>query len=105
LKEKKIPFKWGRKSEREGFDSSGFAAYVLARAGVLTNPEKYWSGLLRETFKTVSSPSAGDLVFYDSGYVMIFLGNQTCIGMTPSGILTVPVDFGPKFLGYGKVNY
>jgi len=105
LRDKKIPFKWGGKSEKEGFDSPAFAAYVLARAGVLSNPDKYWSGPLRQKFPPVSTPSPGDLVFYDSGYVMIFLGNQTCIGMTASGILMVPVGFGPKLLGYGKVNY
>ena len=105
LKEKNIPFKWGGKTESDGFDSSGFAAYVLSRVGALKNPEKYYSGLLQQIFKPPQKPEIGDLVFYEYGYVTFFLGSGDCIGMKPSGIVVGPVDFGPKRLGYGRVSY
>jgi cell wall-associated NlpC family hydrolase len=105
LKDKNIPFKWGGKTESDGFDSSGFAAYVLSRVGALKNPEKYYSGLLQQTFKPPQKPEIGDLVFYEYGYIAFFLGSGDCIGMKPSGIVVGPVDFGPKRLGYGRVSY
>jgi len=84
----------------------------LGKVGVISNPEKYYSGLLRTTFQRPSNergaqpdPQIGDLVFYDLGYVTFFLGSDTCIGMTTSGVLIQPVDFGPKRLGYGYVPY
>src|SRR5262249_38864012 len=110
LKDKRVPFKWGGRSETEGFDSSGFAAYVLSKVGMLSNPEKSYSSLLRKTFERPPNPQStdpqvGDLVFYDLGYVTFFLGSTTCIGILPSRILVHPVYFSPKRLGYGYVPY
>jgi len=50
LYDKQIPFVWGGKTPSDGFDTSGFIAYILAKVGVLERPERFWSGLLRETF-------------------------------------------------------
>jgi len=57
----KIPFKWGGKSEREGFDSSGFAAYVLRAPGYLRTP-KGIGPVFSVRRSPATSPRAGDLL-------------------------------------------
>ena len=106
IKSKNIPFKWGGKTEKEGFDSSGFPAYILNKIGLLSNYKTYWSGKLREEFKPLSNEiETGDLVFYQYGYVMIYLWDNKVIGMTPSGIVVQDIEFGPKRIGHGNVSY
>ena len=67
LKQQNIPFKWGGKTQSEGFDSSGFVAYLLHKHNIIKdNYKAYWSGKIREEFPSTNSPKVGDLIFYQS---------------------------------------
>ena len=110
LQERVIPFKWGGKSPKKGFDSSGFVAYLLSQVNIIQNPEIYWSGRLRSefgnrSFNSGSELQIGDIIFYEAGVCMLYLGNNRCIGMLPQGIVIKELYFGFKKLGYGRVNY
>lgn len=110
LRDRNIQFKWGGKAPNEGFDSSGFVAYVLNRAGVLTNYRTYWSGALLERFqapdvRSVEDLRPGDLLFYDSGYCAIYLGERRIIGMVYGRIQVADLNFGPSIIGFGRVPY
>jgi cell wall-associated NlpC family hydrolase len=91
-----IGYTWGGKSPETGFDSSGYVAYVLGKAGVLTNPSVYWSGRLRKDLSSVPLPSKqpGDVVFYEGGTCMFYLGgpDDLSIGALPGGIATGKID-------------
>jgi cell wall-associated NlpC family hydrolase len=90
LKASNINYKWGGKNETEGFDSSGFIAYVFAKAGLLENPKKYWSGEIKakigKKLSICKPQEIGDLVFYEGGAVMFYLGKDMAIGMIENGI-------------------
>ena len=84
-----IPFKWGGKKPEEGFDSSGFIAFILNKVGIITNPEIYWSGKLREDFsndKNDLNLLPGDLIFESNRACWFYLNDKYSIGMIPSGI-------------------
>jgi len=85
-------YKWGGKNPTDGFDSSGFVAYVLSKAGIVDDPASYWSGKLRATLQPASQAQPGDIIFYSSGACMIYLGNNLSIGMLPGGIATGSLD-------------
>lgn len=106
LYHKNIPYKWGGKDE-QGFDSSGYVAYVLSKIGVINSPDTYWSGKLRNALARVQpgDEKVGDVIFYSSGVCMIYLGNQLSIGMLPGGIVTGSLDTPDsafKKLGVGR---
>ena len=63
---------------------------MLAKTGVIDNPETYWSGKLRNALAKVQpgDEKVGDVIFYSSGVCMIHLENQLSIGMLPGGIVT-----------------
>ncbi|MFC1724558.1 NlpC/P60 family protein [candidate division KSB1 bacterium] len=110
FKEKNIPFKWGGKNEINGFDSSGFIAYIFHRAGLLDKPETWWSGKIRNEFgeqREEKTPvEIGDLVFYEGGYVMLYLGDNKIIGMTEKGIVIIDyMDFRGEAIQVNKVKY
>lgn len=88
-----VPYRWGGKDE-QGLDSSGFVAYVLAKAGVIKDPSLYWSGKLQHALANVrpGEEKVGDIKFYSSGACMIYLGNDLSIGMLPGGIATGSLD-------------
>jgi hypothetical protein len=108
LKEREVKWKLGGSSPEEGFDSPSFAAYLLDRVGLLRIPfsERY---RLRELISPTSEPEVGDLIFYDTGYTMFYFkdrrGEPFCVGMTPAGIVALEIRFGPRLLGYGKMDY
>ncbi|HEV7746402.1 MAG TPA: NlpC/P60 family protein [Pyrinomonadaceae bacterium] len=89
-----IPFKFGGKSPNEGLDTSGYVAHVLSQAGVITNPETYYSGRLLEQFAKdgdrgkdeIPGIQAGDLIFYDPTTPVFYLDKKYCLGMVPKGI-------------------
>ncbi len=89
-------FTWGGKSPETGFDSSGFIAYPLARAGILENPGVYWSGRLRQFLKSVpiEQKQPGDVAFYPNGVCMFYLGgpDDLNIGMVPGGVVSGKFD-------------
>ncbi len=95
-------------SPEVGFDSPSFAAYLLNKHNILTidASQRY---RLPELLPETDNPQSGDLIFYESGYVMFFFrdryGHPFCIGMTPLGIASLEINFGPKLLRYGRVKY
>ena len=111
FKREGIPFQWGGKKPSEGFDSSGYIAYILAQVNLLTKPETYWSGRLREKYQTksvsgISELQCGDLIFYENAIIMFYLGKDenSAIGMFPEGVRTFDVNFS-KPIAFGKVPY
>lgn len=98
----------GGHSPSEGFDSPGFAAYILNKYSVMKigDSQRY---RLRELLPPAAVPEIGDLIFYETGYTMFYFKDTQdrpfCIGMTPAGILALDIDFGPATLGYGRVRY
>ena len=93
-----IPFKWGGKSQEEGFDSSGFVAYLLSKYGDLDDPgyRMYSSAHLREKYQTVdkSEVKPGDLIFFKHGFIVFYLGSLKAIGIgNDKGIQVINVDF------------
>lgn len=101
--------KWnlGGNSIEQGFDSPGFAAYLLNRFTSSKVPVDKTYKLMEYLPKT-TQPNAGDIVFYEHGYTMFYFTNRNesfCVGMTPIGVSSLKLDFGPEIIGYGKVDY
>jgi len=112
LKQAKVPFKWGGKKKDEGLDSAGFAATVLAEAGVLDKPETATAKSLQGQLmvKTEGEPQPGDLLFFDGGNVMLYLGGDNAVGMLPEGAVTKNgvikgKGIGFKYLGFASIKY
>jgi hypothetical protein len=104
-----VPWKLSGESPEEGFDSPGFAAYVLDTHGLLNAPlaSVRYQSQLRETLPArPRSPRIGDLVFYALGYTMFYFedeqGTPFVVGMTPVGVLALKPDFA-QVIGYGAV--
>jgi hypothetical protein len=93
----------GGTSPRVGFDSPGFAAFVLRSFNVplgdvqLGDSVAATSQKLWENLPPASSPEVGDLVFYPAGYVLFYFTDRQqqpfVIGMTPFGITALKPDF------------
>ncbi len=104
------PYAWGGTSP-SGFDCSGFIYYVFNQAGqsiARTNTDGYYS---KSSF--VSSPKAGDLVFFENTYkagishMGIYLGNGEFIHASDSGVTISKLSntyWNPKFVGYKRFN-
>ncbi|KPL59390.1 hypothetical protein AM506_12290 [Rossellomorea vietnamensis] len=102
------PYAWGGTSP-SGFDCSGFIYYVFNQAGqsiARTNTEGYYS---KSSF--VSSPKAGDLVFFENTYkagishMGIYVGNGEFIHASDSGVVVSKLSntyWNPKFVGYKR---
>jgi cell wall-associated NlpC family hydrolase len=112
LKQEKVPFKWGGKKKEEGLDSAGFAATALAQAGVIDKPENVTAKSLADQLKmsTEGEPQPGDVLFFDGGNVLLYLGGDNAVGMLPEGAVTKNgvvkgKGIGFKYLGYGSVKY
>jgi NlpC/P60 family len=112
LKHANPPFKWGSRKKEDGLDSVGFAAAALSEAGMLLKPEvltiKGLQNLLNVT--TVGEPQPGDILFFDNGIVMIYLGGDNAVGMLPEGAVTKGgvlkgKGIGFTYLGYGTIRY
>ena len=108
MKRENIKWKIGSINPNSGFDSPSFATYIINHYSKTRIDESKRYELQKNT-ETINKPDIGDLIFYSQGYAMFYFKDQNnqpfCIGMTPAGIISVNVDFGPKILGYGKVNY
>ncbi len=101
--------KWhlGGYSPETGFDSPSFAAFMINKYSKtkISAGERY---KLREILTATTQPAVGDIVFYEGGYAMFYFKyhNQPfVIGMTPVGLTSLTFDFGPRQIGFGKVNY
>jgi hypothetical protein len=103
LRQRNVPWRLGGRSPSEGFDSPGFAAYVIqqVRPGLLARLASTdlvaASHTLKTTLPPTSTPQPGDLVFYPSGYALFRFDDRHnrpfVIGMTPQGILALDPDF------------
>jgi len=110
LKERNINYKWGGKNEKEGFDSAGFIVYFFNQAKLFGKPNYYTAGKIRSEIgerRSDNKPKEiGDLVFYNEGAVMLYLGNGQVIGMTENGIVIKEYqDFRGGPIQINKVNY
>jgi len=112
LKQEKVPFKWAGKKKEDGLDSAAFAALILAQAGVIEKPETVTAKSLQGQLKvsTEGEPQPGDLLFFDGGNVMLYLGGDNAVGMLPEGAVTKNgvikgKGIGFKYLGYGTIKY
>jgi cell wall-associated NlpC family hydrolase len=112
LKQEKVPFKWAGKKKEDGLDSAAFAAMVLGQAGAVDKPETATAKSLADQLKvsTEGEPQPGDVLFFDGGNVMLYLGGDNAVGMLPEGPVTKNgvikgKGIGFKYLGYGPVKY
>lgn len=109
MKYQNVPWKLGGTSPETGFDSPSFAAYLLIRKNKIIDVDFSDRYRLRELIPPADRPKNGDLIFYDTGYTMFYFKDRTghpfCIGMTPLGIVALEIEFGPRLLGYGRVDY
>jgi len=108
MKMEGVGWKLNGYSPEDGFDSPSFAAWLLNKNELLRiEPSQRYR--LPEMLPETDNPRIGDLVFYDSGYAMFYFrdrnGHPFCIGMTPLGIAALEINFGPKLLRYGRINY
>ncbi|HEX8746473.1 MAG TPA: NlpC/P60 family protein [Pyrinomonadaceae bacterium] len=118
-----VRFYWGGKEPDVGFDTSGFVTYILSQVNVLTKQDTYWndSSKLADKFgsKNFKSPGnmklsdfvsqelkPGDVIFYDNKLLMLYLGDDRCMGMLPTkGLVVTEVDFGFNIINIWKVPY
>jgi hypothetical protein len=112
LKQAKVPFRWGGRRREDGVDSVGFAALALADAGMLLKPDVLTSKGLQNLLnvKTEGEPEPGDILFFDSGIVMLYLGGDNAVGMLPEGAVTKTGvikgrGIGFKYMGHGTIRY
>jgi NlpC/P60 family protein len=112
LKQGKVPFRWGGRRKEDGVDSVGFAGLALADAGMLLRPDVLTSKGLQNLLnvKMDGEPQPGDILFFDSGIVMLYLGGDNAVGMLPEGAVTKTgvikgKGIGFKYMGYGTIKY
>jgi len=112
LKQEKVPFRWGGRRKEDGVDSVGFVAVALAEAGMLLKPEVLTVQSLQNLLNvaTGSEPQPGDVLFFDNGIVMLYLGGDNAVGMLPEGAATKGgvlkgKGVGFKYQGYGTIRY
>jgi hypothetical protein len=112
LKQAKIPFRWGGRKKADGVDSVGFVAVALADAGMLLKPEVLTAKGLQNLLNvaTDGEPQPGDILFFDNGIVMFYLGGDNAVGMLPEGPATKGGvlkgnGIGFKYQGYGTIRY
>ena len=112
LKQEKVPFKWAGKKKEDGLDSAAFAALALGQAGVIDKPDTATAQSLQGQLKVSQEgePQPGDLLFFDGGNVMFYLGRDNAVGMLPEGAVTKNgvikgKGIGFKYLGYGSIKY
>ncbi|HWS89179.1 MAG TPA: hypothetical protein VN282_19560 [Pyrinomonadaceae bacterium] len=108
MQRRRVPWRRGGVSPGEGFDSPGFAAYMLAEHRLISQrPSDVHYGL-RQVLPDAPAPDVGDVVFYPGGYAMFYFKDERdrpfVVGMTPEGIFALEADFLPA-VGYGKVRY
>ncbi len=109
-----VPYVWGGSSP-SGFDCSGFIYYVLRQNGVSisrTNVAGYWRN--NSLFQNVSSPQAGDIIFFQNTYTsgpshIGFMINSTqFIHASSSGGVTITnisnSYWRQHFLGYKRLK-
>ena len=102
--EDKLRWKLGGRSPSEGFDSPGFAYYMLTdglSSGTSSvdpiTPQESAREHLCGKLERVSKPRPGDLACYLGGYTMFYFkdskGKPFVIGMTPKGVVALDPNF------------
>ena len=114
LRQRRTKWKPGGQSAQEGFDSPGFAMYVLRQkraSGIELRPGESLSDASRSLYEKLApttQPRTGDLVFYPAGYAMFYFADPRegpfVLGMTPLGIAALKSDFA-KPVGYRQVQW
>ncbi|HYQ58494.1 MAG TPA: hypothetical protein VEP89_14230 [Draconibacterium sp.] len=107
IEEGQVGWELGGNSQETGFDSPSFASFMINRHSK-TKVEAQNRYQLQNELTTSSSPEVGDIVFYEHGYAMFYFEYRNrpfVVGMTPLGLSSLQYDFGPKRLGFGKVDY
>ena len=115
LRQRRIKWKPGGQSPQEGFDSPGFAMYMLRQkhaSGIQLRPGESLSDASRGLYDKLpptTQPRTGDLAFYPAGYAMFYFagppeGRPFVLGMTPFGITALKSDFA-KPVGYRQVQW
>jgi hypothetical protein len=110
LRNSGVGWRLGGETPEQGFDSPGFAAYVLQEFDLLPREEDesllHASRQLATRLKSTSDPQVGDIVLYPAGYVLFRFEDRDrkpyVIGMSPSGIVALKPDFA-KVIGYRKI--
>jgi hypothetical protein len=112
LKAAKVPFQWGGRRKEDGVDSVGFVAVALSEAGMLLKPDVLTAKGLQNLLNvaTEGDPKPGDILFFDNGIVMLYLGGDSAVGMLPEGPVTKGgvlkgKGIGFKYMGYGTIRY
>jgi hypothetical protein len=102
LDKQRVPWRLGGAAEYEGFDSPGFAAFVLSRSSQSSRLPRAPAGAstreaLLRAFPAADTPSPGDLVFYPAGFVLFYFPDEHhrpfVIGMTPFGVTALDYTF------------
>ena len=102
-----VKWKLGGNSPESGFDSPSFASFMMNQYSKTKVQAQNRYQLQNELIES-TSPEVGDIVFYEHGYAMFYFEYRNTpfvVGMTPLGLSSLQYDFGPKRLGFGKVNY
>src|SRR5206468_2768393 len=60
--------------------------------------------------RQAGEPEPGDILFFDSGIVMLYLGGDNAVGMLPEGAVTKTGvikgrGIGFKYMGHGTIRY
>jgi len=102
-----VKWKLGGHSVEDGFDSPSFASYLVNKYSKITIPnDKIY--VLYDYLQIKEEPKTGDLIIYEHGYTMIYFenyGTPFCVGMTPIGLSSLEIEFGPRILGYFNIDY
>lgn len=102
-----VEWKLGGNSVDDGFDSPSFASYLVNKYSNTVIPkDKVYD--LYNYLQRVEKPEVGDLIVYEHGYTMIYFeyrNEQFCVGMTPVGLSSLELNFGPRIIGYLNIEY
>ncbi len=104
----RIPWRpQGGGSPQAGFNSPGFAAFLLCGTGVLRDYREFGTQeALRAHFSPAATPEVGDLALYDGGFTMFYFkdakGDPFVFGMTLVGTVSLDPDFA-RHSGYLKI--
>ena len=80
-----VPYRWGGRSPRSGFDCSGFVAYVYRHFGVKL-PHATFTQFARGRHVSREHLRAGDLVFFDGlNHVGLYIGHGRFIHAPHTG--------------------
>ncbi len=101
------PYRYGGSTPEQGFDCSGFTAWVWRKGGVtLPHSSRSQYGVTRRISRSQLQP--GDLVFYGSPihHVALYVGNGTIVHAPHSGstVRENSIDYWDAIVGYGRVS-